>query len=1213
MKTTRRNDILLALLCSAGISPWTAALAADPSTAQAAPQTGTQTGGKTEEQTIVQQRLQSLERLIPLRKMTVGPDDQYQGIATSDGSRLIFTRKSDLVPHLCVQDQRTGLAEPFISMTADSQEASLNGQDRVAFVYFRKSAAGDICHRSLDAKRGDDSGIECVETTEGERASPFWRSSSELGFLVRNPRSESNKVLVQNIKTGVRSLLAEGSVWSPFMHPGGKTLVTNEAITENGREERVLSIRPVSGDEKAGPRKLIHVALPGTSGFPTLSKDEQYLYFSHYLNDTNQDGIIDGNDNSVLFRLPLSKLPEKGEVFPEQLTLAESNCSYPRIAGDKLLATCASGGTLDLFELPATGIVPAHWDAAKIWNAHRTARTYAERILLLNSLKYRFPNHISELAIDERLLSDHMLAGDSAAARYYAKKLQKISKETQATLYELTELLLRGLELKGLQKSEDITREFELQMQELDRKVSTVKAHPQFRDIIRGTYKFLVRRPAEAEAFLKKGQLPRKGVHPIVRQAWFELGELLYAPPHRASALFNHIAEMIQAEDLSYENQIQFAFRLLRAIEARHKDAQGRLSVLRQWLGKLPLGPDKLLQSEKHAQQLTIEKDAPAKMGAWREIDAILSKNRDDYFLKRSLLTRAIQVFDQATEYQFVNLVAGNWLRYTNRGDTEFAPARETVSQSQLDRAYDSLGKNNPDLASNFFYGSLSLTDDLESHSGYIRAMIQRGQRTTLNERYKNLEERQFLTDNRLFVDALLGLMDAAPVLSSSPNETAPFDIALEKLERMSQDRDSDMRHLFMGYCKLEKLERLGRAYEVDRALFEEAHRHFMLALDLARDNARVTASALWNLGILHARLQNHGMAARFFEKRATYGFLNAQEEADFLWLQTRSLLRSYQEAEAATGLEKFLASKNGSSLTSQQRAPFEERLAFLYTLIGKYEAAEKLYRNLMGKKAIQGAENLAKAQLNLGRSLLKQGKDTSARAELSRALEWADQVANSGQNNPSVERFTGFEPRRLQLITLGFLGQIGSPKEKLIALERRISLLDHAGDFLDEALTQKVRAQAQAATFAREGAASPANATGLWKALFSSTQALFAQLKAPDPAVIQALKLFLVDGVVLPREHESVDIKAVETLVKDVQTVISKLLFPQADFDAMSGELELLWVAYQARMNQVSPAIEVGKALERLQTRASWKRIEDQLPERAKTLVTLKTTLSLH
>ena len=1162
-------------------------------------------------QTIVQQRIQSLERLIPLRKMTVGPDDQYQGIATPDGSKLIFTRKSDLVPHLCVQDQKNGLAEPFISMSSDSQEASLNGSDRVAFVYFRKSAAGDICHRPLDSKLGNDSGIECVETTDGERASPFWRSSTELGFLVRNPRSENNKVLVQNIKTGARSTLAEGSVWSPFMHPGGKTLVTNEAVQEDGREERVLSIRPVSSEEKAGPRRLIHVALPGTSGFPTLSKDEQYIYFSHYLNDTNQDGIIDGNDNSVLFRLPVSKIPEKGNVFPEQLTLAESNCSYPRISGDKLLATCASGGTLDLFELPATGVVPAHWDAAKIWNAHRTARTYAERILLLSALKYRFPNQISVLAIDERLLSDHMLAGDSSAARYYAKKLQKASSGEKSSLYELAELLLAGLELKGLQENDDVTRDFEQGMLRLDAQVAKLQAHPMFRDIIRGTFKFLIRRPAEAEALFKKVKLPATGVHPLVRQSWYELGELLYSPVNRTGELVAHIASMIQVGELSHENQIQFTFRLIRAIEARNKDTKGRIAALDKWLGKLPKDSNTLLQSEKHAQQLTLGADTNAKMASWREMDSILSKNREDYFLKRSLLTRAIQVFDQAAEFKFVEFVAGNWLRYTTRADTEFAHARETVSQAQLDRAYDSLGKKNADLASNFFYGSLSLTDDLESHSGYIRSMIQRGQRPVIDERYKNLQERQFLTDNRLFVDALLGLMDSAPALEADPKNIAPLDTALEKLERMTQDRDSDIRHLLMGYCKLEKLERLSSGYEVDRKLFEESHRHFMLALDLARDNTRVTASALMNLGILHARLQNHGLAARFFEKRAESGFLSAQEEADFRWLQTRSLLRSYQENDAIAAIEKFLLSPNAKTLAPAQKAPFEERLAFLQSLVGKHEAAEKGYRSLLDKKAITGDENLAKAHLNLGRVLLKQGKSDLARTELARALEFSDKLANSAEKTPKTERFTGYEPRRLQLIILGFLGQVGTTKQKLEALERRISLLKDSAGFLDESLTNQVRAQAQAATLARDGGATPARGTALWLELLNNTQALLASLKTPDPAVTQALKLFLVDGIALPEEHRGLDISLVQAPINDVQTLISKLLFPQAELDAVGSEIELLWTAYQSKVRGKSPGAEIEKALAGLRESKGWKRIEDQLPERAQALNALAKTLS--
>jgi hypothetical protein len=1164
---------------------------------------------ETDAATLVQQRARALERLIPLKKMTVGPDDQYQGVITPDGAKLIFTRKSDLVPHLCVQDQKTGMAEPFLSLTADSQEASLNGSDRVAFVYFRKSAAGDICHRPLDSKYGEDNDIECIDTTEGERASPFWRSSTELGFLVRNPKSENNKVLVHNIKSKARSTLAEGSVWSPFMHPGGKMLVANEAILEAGKEERVLSIRPVSSEEKAGTPKFIRVDLPGTSGFPVLSKNEAFIYFSHYLNDTNQDGRIDGNDNSVLFRLRIDQIPEKGRVFPEQLTLAESNCSYPRISGDRLIATCASGGTLDLFELPSTGVVPAYWDAAKIWNAHQTSRSYAERILLLNSLRYRFPSQISGHSIQERLLSDHMLAGDSAAARFYAQELQWQAKGGQATLYHLTDLLLAAQELKGLQENDDVTREFAEKIGKIDAEVARVREHPAYRDIIRGTLAFLIRNPAQAETFLRKVKLPVRGVHPLVRQIGFELGELVFAAPARTRDLVQHLAEMIQVPDLSQEARIYTTVRLLTLISERNSVTRDRIPKIDEWIGKLPSEADTILRFEKMALQLTLAADPAAKMKTWRDADAILSKNRENYFLKRALLARSIVIFDQAGDFDFVNIVAANWLRYTGIHDTEYAPAQEIVSQSQLDRAYEALGQKKPDLASKFFYGSLSLTDDLESHSGYIRSMIARGQRSTINERYQSLAENNFISDNRLFVDALLGLLDAAPGLESNPFDIAPLEGALAGLEKMTQDRDSDVRHLLMGYLKLVKLERTAHGYQVDRILFEEAHRHFMLALDLARDNDRVTASALMNLGILHARLQNHGQAVRFFEKRKAFGFLDALEEAHFTWLLTRSLLRSYQEQDAVQTLETFLKSTRGKSLSPTLRAPLQERLAFTQGLTGQFNLAAENYRQLLTSNSISGEENLAKARLNRGRALLKSDRMTEARDELLKALQLSGDIKTPSEST-SHNRLTGFEPRRLRLLILGFLAQTGSPSQKLEALQQRIQLLKDAGSFLDEQTPTLIRTLAQAATLARNGGASQVQATQLWMEAFDQAKNYLGSQKTPDPAVIKTIGLFLADGVNYPQEHAHKDLVTVEAPIQEIHQRISKLLFPQADLDASDLEIQLLWGAYQNKSTG-SGTKTVQSVWEQIRSSIAWKRLEEQLPERTKSIAALAEKLS--
>src|SRR6202034_3352313 len=129
----------------------------------------------------------------------------------------------------------------------------------------------------------------------------------------------------------------------------------------------------------------------GISGFPNVSDDEKHLLFSHYLNDTNNDGIIDGNDNSVIFRVPIATLLKEDIVFPEQLTSVDSNCSFPRPYKNFIYVTCAFEGALDIYQLPDSAIIPAQWNEAILNNAHKTSRTYSERLLILNALKYRFP------------------------------------------------------------------------------------------------------------------------------------------------------------------------------------------------------------------------------------------------------------------------------------------------------------------------------------------------------------------------------------------------------------------------------------------------------------------------------------------------------------------------------------------------------------------------------------------------------------------------------------------------------------------------------------------------------------------------------------------------------------------------------------------------------------------------------------------------------
>ena len=215
--------------------------------------------------------------------------------------------------------------------------------------------------------------------------------------------------------------------------------------------------------------------------------------------------------------------------------------------------------------------------------------------------------------------------------------------------------------------------------------------------------------------------------------------------------------------------------------------------------------------------------------------------------------------------------------------------------------------------ASSFFYGSLSLTDDLESHAGYLRAMVQQGQRATIDQRYRNLLKNHQVEDNYLFVLALLRLIDSEPQAGKDPTMVSHLDYAIEQLQKMQSDRDSPVRYLLLGYCYLDKLLRTSYGFDFDEELFLSAHRNLMLAYDLGRENERIQASALMDLGILHQRVQNYGLSARFFELRRKLGsgasggspgsFVSQDELVGFEWLYANALFYIHQPVKRPIAL----------------------------------------------------------------------------------------------------------------------------------------------------------------------------------------------------------------------------------------------------------------------------------------------------------------------
>lgn len=1109
--------------------------------------------------TVTAERTSATQRLIPLTKMTVGPNDQYHGTVDPSGNLLVFTRKVDLIPHVALQNIATGKLSQFLPLIADSQEPVLSPEGLVAFTYFKHNAGGEVCYRPLSASPDSEDQIECLKSGGQEVSTPFWRNSKELGFLVKDNWNQKSQIVIVTLATGTRRIIAEGRIWSPSMTPGGKYLVYNAMEFRDGTEQRTLMVHDLVAN-RAMPARF---ALPGISGFPSITADEKFLYFSHYLNDTNNDNVIDGNDNSVIFRAPMEDILKGRELFPEQLTSVDSNCSFPRPYQSTVFVTCAFEGALDIYQMPLSGIVPTSWSQETLRNAHQTSRSFSDRILILNTIKYRHAKseHQPDAArvsdpnlIDEQIFSNHLMADDLASARFYVKRLEGQASSSRRPFYRLLDVYLAARERKKVQKSNEVTPSFDLEMNTALSELKKIEAFPRLNQILQGLVHSFLGQTDRSAAILSKIDLSQS-VHPLERYFFFELSSWTLKRLKDTSRYRSLFAEMMSAAELTQESQIYYAFRYFQQLQLEGSSLSDRLSevrLLKALRKDYPQPVLSLINAEEVSLRLVQASTDPEKFKIYGELDRLMSASRDDYTLRKATYIRAILIFAQFQEFKFLNFIARNWLNYTKMQDTEFAYAREVFSFANLDQAYSLLGKSQPEPASSYFYGALTLTDDLESHFGYIRSQVLMGARSQIEQRYSNLKAQRQIDDNMKFVEALLILVDAK---GSDSRSTSHLKRALEKLEAMDQDRNSAMRYLLMGYCEMEQMIRLADGLEIDAATFERAHRNLMLAYDQALDNDRIKASALMNLGILHLRAQNHGLGAKFLAKRKPFGFDSVSDKAEFAWIYARALFKSQQPDLAASELEEL-------SPAEQKSVPnwplFEEHLAFYLQAAGRCEEAIPHYEQFLKSNLLANLpyaeHNRVRINLSYGFCLHKTGKSLKAVQILQGIEPLLEKLPVLPKNE---DRWIEFNPLRIKLILYGILAQ--ASQDPISALRKRAELLKGAKDVLEDYRSSQIQTNLQLVDRIKD----PAQQARLLKESLEIAKDLGDSTEYIAKSIYEACIAQLVYGLKFTSTENQDSSALLNKIINSIFKAYDDQLVTQPILDFQRMKLVILWTAY--------------------------------------------------
>jgi len=1062
-------------------------------------------------------------------RLTAGSSNHLMGVLAPDGRTLFFVTDRHATTAIMGQDVHRGGPSPVVETDGDVTWPRPSPDGRMLlYISQERDATGDVCLLDLARKRH-----RCLTGPGTAEVQAFWYPDGRsIGVVQREGLHGDFRLRRIPIDGGPAEEVVGRNLTAPALVAGGRRV----AFVPIGRERRevgpAFALVPAAGlaFQEPGGRVVVpwQPGLPGATGFPSPSPDGRWLYFTQYLDDTNQDGLLDGNDHGVVFRVALDPdtgLPESGAV-PEQLTSARWNCLYPMPARDRLLVTCSRTGSLDVYQLPLEGMVPPEWDVDRLDREAAGAREDADALLLLARASARDPDPRRRLARQRHLARWHLDRGEFVAADHYLQSLRR-----------------------GLPDDDPVAEWAAVMIQvaahrEAEHRLVQGQVGEQFLASEQARLAVLeamhVRSP-DNEALVRLARSEVLDVTGRKREALelfrsIRVGELRDPEVvQQAAALGAHLLALFQ----QWEDLLAFLAGLADHPALPIRDRVGHAEEMVQTLVRG-------LGSRETAQVLAaaIEQAAPGGLVAFRlRLESILKDLgrrapeaiRKDLFSlygesdeeRRRVLVlvtarRAAAAGEPFLLYQFAN----SWVSGLRKEDVERKYAEGLFRQVALERGYDLLRAGSVADARGVFFGASLILDALHPHAAFIEARRAEGQ-----DDIAAVYDQRGLAEGdpvRLFADAFREALEAREEAAGRGGASAGISRALGKAREVGLARPRDAQaHLLWGYWAHRSWWRSG-----DPSLAAEADDHYGLAADLAgAEDPRVRAAALQGMAGLHASLGNHQIALACARDRLRLPFEDGRSELAVRLVLARGLFLTERDREASDEAHRALVLVRQRPELGRFLPLVLDRAALYRLRAGDPEGAAALYGELLEQPGLPGTDgdfHRFLALRNRGSAWLAAGKPAEALADLDRA---AAVLAGLGDPPPLVSGPGGRTPPRVfgredhRLLLWGIQGEalarLGRWEEAARVLEaRRTGLLarfrarDLDEDLLELARTAHRLAEAAwhrgdprtAARWVREGldreaafrqrTGTPVTAEG--KALMAAGAVLHLQARVP-------------------------------------------------------------------------------------------------------------------
>lgn len=1140
-------------------------------------------------------------RILTPQRVTIGPADNYQSALDPQTKKLFFTRHRNQVVQLYRQDLATGEARRLLKAGEDAKDPAVSPDGKwLAYTGFLHDAQGDICFYPLHTALPP----YCLNRPASAEQTPFWLDDHRLGFLSQTIVEVNASLMLYTLDTNRTQRLLSGKITAPTASPDRHYLAYTSRLSDTPNRLFLYDLRT---QRQYGPFAF---ALPGTSSYPRFSPDGRYLYFGRYLNDTNGDQQIDGSDHSVIFRADIEALLHATTpLLPEQLTSVREDCNFPVPAKDALYVTCAYEGALSVYRLPLEGEVPADWNQTTVREAHQSATSYEDRLLLLNTLRFRFGSGDAKTALLERQLANHLHIGEFSAARYYSEQLRqqydRLGLSALRAFYFNLTLLLKARSVALQQPSGILTAAYAAQLEGF--RTALRHSYPDS-EVFQAWIDHLLIHDSKALHRLEPLWNHPRQLTPMAYYLAVSLGRVLLSKePERLQSLM-----LIAADSpvVTKASRLYYAHTYLQLLAHTQPDINQRSATIADLPARFNTPEIKaLFENERDVIALIDARTPQQEQQRFHTITTRMKAYRGQYNLCRMMHIRAITLLGQAGAYRYMELLARHWLTVTDMDALTFADVAELYAVITMQKAYGLLNDGEPRSAANTFYSAIRQTNDLEAHFAFITLGMHGDdtQRQQMQKAYRVLERQHLLGTNAAYVKALRLLLD-------DPSESIQtLQKAAALLEHYRPEGLSPaVRNLLLGYLYHRQLLKTREGRHYDKALYRKANYQYMLTLDLAYDNERIKAAAFQNLGHLHFSISNYALAADFFEQRSMLPFRTKNDEATLRWHLARALFYSnaWQAAADQADLALYLTPEKE---TAQQTA-MTERSAFYHMYAHDYAEAEARYAKLLDTDRLPAA-NRAKATLAYGYTLFKQRKWTLARAAFKAVVAQSHALSRLPAD---ARRPVTFEPQRLTLLAYGFLAQCSeTAAAKAAYLAKRISLLDiitpRLNDFAyDEksviafkikALLQSVVANEQEGQYEQMRKHS-AEALGLIAHYLEAGGADNGQ------AVLRTLDNILTLALLHPDIYKT---HPLPQLPQRVKTTIAALTMTPYTPPMMCYErykLQMLFGAYKTYVTGHQTKKALQKQLLKLRREPDWEALKRQRPDLDEKLKTMKSSL---